>query len=234
MSSKASSIRLGLFCLLLAGAFVATTAHAQTATYPVHPFYTNSRAQIGNGLPIPIGPTPPPNGRIKPVPGPGGIIQPTAGADPRSMMFLPGGVTAPGNPINIGVFLANSMVFQVNTAIQISGPGNFPPTTTTAADIATFSAGARTGPPTLTWCPGLPVPTAAYNPSCTGGETGLLSPGGSLRYQKTISGFQFGGVSQSKVGGNADVALVAAFGNPSCTPLGACLAAIIYTPSRWQ
>ena len=71
--------RLRLTSLLVAFAFVAGLA--ATASASVHPLSGNARFQIGDGLPIPIGFSPPPQGKIFPVAG--AVVSQPAGADPR-------------------------------------------------------------------------------------------------------------------------------------------------------
>jgi hypothetical protein len=178
-----------LVALLLVGAIWPASVLAQT-THPLHPYYTNVRAQIGNGLPIPITGTPPPNGRVKPIPG-ATVMQ---GLSPvPSIMIAPGQITTPGFPLNLGVFPSNNKVFQVQTSLAVS----FPKST------VTFAVNGRTGPATVTWCPGLPVPTASYNPSCdTPSVDVTLPPNGlfaSFKYTKTAN--QFGGPAQSFITG---------------------------------
>ncbi len=116
MSSKASSLSLAALLIAFAGS---TTAQAALETRPVHPVYTNARFQIGDGLPLPITDTPPPRGRINVATA---IATPTVmqATTPfttgtglpsgRSLFVATGLLTAPGNPVNVGVFLNNSRV----------------------------------------------------------------------------------------------------------------------------
>jgi MYXO-CTERM domain-containing protein len=78
------------------------------------------------------------------LPVPGAAVTQTTGADPRQMTIQPSQLNAPGTPVNIGVFLANSNVFQVNTSVIINWPGN----------PAVFAASGRTGAATVTFCAG--------------------------------------------------------------------------------
>lgn len=244
MAFKASSLGLTSFGLafLLVAAVWPITAQAQT-THPIHPIYHNARFQIGDGLPLPataatfvggLGGSARGNllrGRIRPL----GCSAPNftfacnttatlmqgTGAVP-SIVLPTGHLRAPGNLENVPVFLNNSVVFQVATSFMYKVPGTAP---------LTFSAGGRTGPSTVAWCPGLPNPTAAYNPGCTGPGVGI--PNGLIRYTKTVN--QFGGAAVGAPGitaGVANIALVGAFA-PPCTgapappgaPNGNCLAA---------
>jgi hypothetical protein len=166
----------------------ATTAQAATA---VHSVTGNARYQIGNGLPIPIGFTPAPVGRIK-FP-PGAVLSQTTGPDPKAIINPAGGVTHPGTPGVIGVFPQNSAVFQVYTALPLAGPKS----------TVTFVKSGRTGFKTVSWCPGQTV-TPSGNPGCASAAAG---PGinGMMRYTKTVA--QFGGPNQGNVGGAANVAL---------------------------
>ena len=152
MTFSASVLRkaavLAVFALI---AGVSSTAFAQkTKLYSIS---GDARYQIGNGLPIPIGLTPAPHGRVHIVPG-AAILQ-TTGPDPKKMILPPSGATAPGNPVVVGLFAANSALFQVGTAIPLAGPKG----------TAVLSAGGRTGAATVSWCPGSTV-TPSGNPGC--------------------------------------------------------------------
>jgi len=193
---------------------------------------TNSRGQIGNGLPLPITarqplgvpgtlPTGPPGtpgtgvatiiidagDRVAPKFHPTNPIpnvfqqSPSPGTptnNPRSLMLPPGQfrvpqIAAPPNSklAKVPVFTLNPAVFQVNTSLLISNPRVGSPS-------PVLQAGGRTGPATLTWCPGTavtPIATAGFNPGClspqvngTGGST-LFN--GLARYVATKN--QFGG-----------------------------------------
>jgi hypothetical protein len=240
---------LGL-ALVLGVAGAPVVALAQT-THPVHPVYTNARFQIGGGLPIPISLTPPggilpiggtpsPNGRAR-LPGCGGVaaaavtfncnttatVMQGTGAVP-SIMLAPGFLTHPGSFMNVPVFLANSMVFQVATSFMLV----IPPTAVATPMSLTFQANGRTGPSTVTWCVGLPIPTGTmstgYNPACTG--PGVGTPiGGLAKYTKTANQFGGAGTGPNAIAsGIANVALVNAFATPCTTagsPNGMCLVA---------
>lgn len=190
MTFSASVLRkaavLAVFALI---AGVSSTAFAQKTK--VYSISGDARFQIGNGLPIPIGLTPPPHGRMHIQPG-AAILQ-TTGPDPKQMILPPSGATAPGNPVVVGLFQANSALFQVATAIPLTGPKG----------TARLRASGRTGAATVSWCPGQVV-TVFGNPGCGSAAAG---PGinGRLVYTKTAN--QFGGVLQGKVGGFADIAI---------------------------
>jgi hypothetical protein len=142
-----------------------------------------------------------------------------------SIMVPPSILTAPGNLVNVPVFLQNSMVFQVATSFRINVGG-------AGASSITLSAGGRTGPSTVTWCAGLPLPAGTYNPGCTAPNQGTLN--GLVKYVKTVN--QFGGAFTGPAGitaGLANVALVAAFAPPCTTasvPNGNCLVAFANAP----
>jgi MYXO-CTERM domain-containing protein len=192
--SKVFSVRpmvVGWVALALA---VGTASVAQAA---VHPLSGNARFQIGNGLPIPITFVAPPNGRVLPVPG--AAVTQTPGADPRRMTIPPSQLHAPGSPINVGVFLLTSRVFQINTSIVVDFPSK----------PAVFAASGRTGPATVTFCPGQVV-TPVGNPSCTDPGNGVMN--GLMRYTRTTN--QFGGPAQARFGGAANLALPVIAGAP--------------------
>jgi len=112
------------------------------------------------------------------------------------------------------VFLANSNVFQVKTAIPIQFPQ--------AGPALVFSAGKRTGGMTETYCAG----SGATPPfSCASPNVGFVAVGvnGLMRYTATKN--QFGGPARGNAGGTADVAIrggsaapcaYAAGANPNC------------------
>jgi len=200
--TKSASLLRRLAISLVAFAFVAGFC-ATTAQAVPHSISGNSRAQIGNGLPIPITAQPAPGGRIFAVPG--AIVHQPVGVDPREMRMDPGQFKAgdlantitPNININLPVFLSNSAVFQVRTQIAISGPG------AAVGPQPNLKAGGRTGATAVQFCPGSTVPPLG-NPGCLGpnGGSGIH---GTMRYTKTVN--QFGGPGQSNLGGNADVAL---------------------------
>jgi hypothetical protein len=189
MNLKASSARLTSLLVALvvvAGAWSAAEAR-------IHSFSGNARFQIGDGLPLPIGFTAVPNGKVLPIAG-ATLMQHGVhtAANPAKVVMDPFQWFFDGAAINLPVFLSNPNVFQVHTNLTYMLP----------KDKVMFSAGGRTGASTVTFCgqSGSTV-TAMGNPACAGGTTGT----GLLRYTRTVN--QFGGPSQGNVGGSADVAL---------------------------
>jgi hypothetical protein len=175
----------------------ATTAQA---TNTAHSLTGNARFQIGDGLPIPqVGFTPPPDGGVPHVAG-AQAFQST-GPNPK-ILRIPAGqlhnVNAPSQ--NLGVRANNPAVFQVRTQIPIRVPGN----------TMTLRAGGRTGPPSVSFCPGLALNSCGAGPPFAG-----ASMPGRMTYSST--GNQFGGPGQSFFGGSADVAIDAFGGGPGCS-----------------
>jgi len=197
---------LGLAVVVIAA--MATSAEAQRS----YPLTGNSRSQIGDGLPVPIGFTPAPNGKINVLPG--ARVTQTAGPDPKKMIFPNQNIaTYDGPDFNLPVFLLNSNVFQVKTNVSIFFPAPNGGPDGLGSGLS-WSAGGRTGASTVTWCPGQAV-TASGNPNCTDPGTG--APGnhaiaGFLKYTKTTN--QFGGAIRTSAGGTADVGLKAAVPSP--------------------
>lgn len=214
MSSNLKASKFGLAtlvatCLVLSVAW-ATIAQAQVAKYSLS---GNTRAQIGQGLPLPVTFQPAPNGKV--VLPPQAYVNQTAGADPKAMTFVLQTATPLFGPSTTTAFVAafNTRVHQVQTSLIVNGP---------AAGTAMFSRGNRTGPKTFTWCPGMALPTASFNPSCTDPQAtgqGITLPA-SLRYEATtgnvVDGWGFGGVSQALVGGGASVVIRAGTGLAPC------------------
>jgi hypothetical protein len=188
------------------------------------------RAQAGDGLPIPISAAPALDGDVRW--GQPGLIQATpsatimqqspapAGApstNPRSLMLPPGALTYDAGPVSRGVIKSNANVLAVRTNLAIVAP--HPGTTTMGAPApygpfgsATFSAGGRSGPSIVSWCAGLPRPTASFNPGCSApdylGYFGSSTPAtpltnGLVRFTKTRN--QFGGRSPTRVAGTVQV-----------------------------
>jgi len=183
-------------------ALVAASAQAQTARYSLS---GNTRSQIGAGLPLPITFQPAPNGKV--VLDADSYVFQTAGPDPKAMTL----VKTPSpifGPVTTTAFVGqfNPSVMQVKTSLVVNGPAG-------TAGTAMFSAGGRTGPAIFTWCPGLPLPTATFNPSCTAPTNATLptptgfgaSMNASIRYEATSN--QFGGTSQAEVAGGASVVI---------------------------
>jgi hypothetical protein len=191
-----------LASLVLMAGLWASVAQAKT----VHSLTGNARGQIGDGLPIPIGFTPAPVGKIKAQPG--ATVQQTLGPDPKALAIgdnaFTYGVLNPSTRAQvIGVYGANNILFQVMT--NLSFPG--------AANAGTsFKAGGRSGAATVTYCPGQAVPNpipSTWNPTCGSPTQGSIN--GLIRYKKTAN--QFGGAgAQAPVGGSANVAIVVGSG----------------------
>lgn len=181
-------------------AVVVTVGAWAPADARIHSLTGNARAQIGDGLPIPIGFTPPPNGKIAAIPG-ATIRQHGVHTvnNPAGVVLRPGQLTWPGPNQVIPVFGNNPQVFQVKTAIPLVVPGQ----------TAALHAGGRTGAATVTACPG-DVVTPVGNPACASGSAGTIP--GRLTYTATSN--QFGGPARATVGGVADVALKAGVGAP--------------------
>jgi hypothetical protein len=187
MNSITSKLRLT--SLLVAFAFVAGLA--ATASASVHPLSGNARFQIGDGLPIPIGFTAPPNGKIGVVPG--AVVSQPAGPDPRAIVFGGGELTWSVVPFVIPVFANNPAVFQVLTSLGVTYP----------LGVNTVSAGGRTGAATVHYCQGQVV-TPTGDPNCA---TPGAGPGVNGLMIYTATGNQFGGAMSGRVFGGADVAL---------------------------
>lgn len=188
---------LGLAFVMVAA--MATTVEAQRS----YSLTGNSRGQIGDGLPIPIGFTPAPNGKIPAIPG--ARVTQSSGPDPKQMSFKAHQLKYNDADFNLPVFLFNSAVFQVKTNVSISWPAPIPSGPNGTG--MTFMAGGRTGASTVTWCPGQAI-TPSGNPACTDpgtGAPGLHAIDGFLKYTKTAN--QFGGPIRGNAGGTADVGL---------------------------
>jgi hypothetical protein len=228
------------------------------------------RAQIGNGLPIPISLNPAPEGDLRwgqpgqikartlPTSSPATVQQqnPATGTPdtaPRSLMVIkPSAFTYNEPLVSIGVVKANLKVFAVQTNLDLANPH---PGTTSMGGPApvgpfatvTLKAGGRPGASILSWCAGLPAPTASFNPGCAaandfgftttttnGAFTNQPVTNGLIRYTATKN--QFGGSGVGRTLGTAMVFFNAgglAVGDLPCTtatnPL--CLIAIsLVTP----
>jgi len=197
----------GLTGLVAVGAMLAlawaTSAQAVTASYSLS---GNSRAQIGNGLPLPITFQPAPNGKVQVAAG--ATVMQTTGPDPKVMTFTQNPTASWGPETSTAhVALFNPVVWQVKTSLIVNGPAQ----TAMTAATAMMAAGGRSGPAILTWCPGQPLPTAAFNPGCTNPASATMVHGASmnasLRYEATHN--QFGGTSRTQVAGGASVVIQA-------------------------
>lgn len=206
MNLKASSARLTsllVALVVIVGAWSAATAR-------IHGLTGNARFQIGDGLPLPIGFTAAPNGKVVPIAG-ATVMQHGVhtASNPAKLVMDPFQWSYNAAAINLPVFQSNPNVFQVHTNLTYMLP----------KDKIMFSAGRRTGASTVTFCgqSGSTV-TAMGNPACAGGSVGT----GLLRYTRTTN--QFGGPAQGNVGGTADVALKGN-GPAPCAGTAMCIAA---------
>ena len=184
---------LGLLALLV---LLAPDAQAR-----IHSLTGDARFQVGNGLPVPVGATPAPNGRVAAIPGATirqhGVHVP--GVSPAKIVLDPAQLSVAPVPLVVPVFTGNPVVFQVQTAIGIQFPKS----------KVSLMAGGRTGAPTVTFCPG-DIVTNMGNPGCPGGA----GAAGLLRYVSTSS--QFGGAASSLLSGSANQAIRAG-ASPPCT-----------------
>jgi hypothetical protein len=207
------------------------------------------RGQIGNGLPIPISLNPAPDGDLRW--GQPGQIKATASATvqqqdpatgtpntaPRSLMVIKPGIFSYDQPlVSIGVVKANLKVFAVQTNLSLVNP--HPGTTSMGGATAsgpftgaTLKAAGRPGPSVVSWCAGLPAPTASFNPGCAaandfgfsttttnGAFTNQPVTNGLIRYTATKN--QFGGTGVTRTLGTAMVFFNAgglAVGDLPCT-----------------
>jgi hypothetical protein len=180
-----------VFVGLLVVALVAGASSSIQAR--THGLTGSARFQIGDGLPLPIGFTAVPNGKIAAIPG-ATVMQHGvhAAGNPAKLVIDPFQWAFDGAPVNLVVFQAAFPTFQVHTNLTYMIP----------RDKVMLSAGRRTGAATVTFCgnTGSTV-TAMGNPGCLGGTTGT----GRLRYTRTAN--QFGGPAQASIGGSANVAM---------------------------
>jgi hypothetical protein len=143
----------------------------------------------------------------------------TPGTDPRSLMFVePSLFTYDAPVVGLARIKDNSKLFSLRTDLDFRFP--HPGTTGSGAtaengpfSTQTLSAGGRTGPAIVSWCAGLPAPTATYNPGCaapdafgfatdtTIGRTNVTRPlsNGLVRYTATRN--QFGGTIRARSSG---------------------------------
>ena len=194
------------FMSLLAVAVLITAVSASASCVGATcPLGGNMRFQYGNGLPIPLTFIPAPDGKVAAVTS--ATVMVGTGAVP-SLMLAPGQLFAPAAApaFVLPVFLANTNVFQQQTAISASFP----------RVGATFKAGGRTGPEIASFCPGVNTATLF---TCTATFGGSIP--GRMRYTKTAN--QFGGPAQMRFGGSANIALRGAAPAP-CTGPPSCVA----------
>src|SRR5262245_44101099 len=110
--------RMSLVTLLGVAALLTWAVPAQ-AQHPLHPYYSNARAQIGNGLPIPITFDKIPYGRVHPIPGATAMGSVMKGSP---ISLSPNILSAPVITKNIGVWKSNNKVFQVQTSLGLKLP----------------------------------------------------------------------------------------------------------------
>ncbi len=187
---KASWLRLACVSVVIGWA---ASAAAQTKVYSLS---GSGGYWIGDGMPIPVTKASPPNGAMKATPA--ATVRQTTGTDPVQMQIRPAKLTKPLGRNWVGVWANNPILFMVSTAFSmkfpaLSGVGSPP-----APGTVTFKVGGRTGPPTLTWCPGYP---ATNPPTCTPLGAGTIP--GQLTYKATKA--QFGGPAQAQINGKATV-----------------------------
>ncbi len=117
MSQKLSPMRLlGLLVafVLIAGAWSAAQAR-------IHSLSGNARFQVGNSLPVPIGFTPPPDGKVAAIAGATIRLHGVhAATNPAWVIIEPFQLTFDGPPIRIAFF--TGPVFQVKTDITLRWP----------------------------------------------------------------------------------------------------------------
>jgi hypothetical protein len=119
-------------------------------------------------------------------------------------------MTKPLNRNFAGQFPNNPNLMMVSTSLTMKFPASAGVGSPPAPGTVTFAAGGRTGPATLTWCPGW-APTNP--PTCTNPNTKGLA--GMLTYKKTAA--QFGGPAQAQLGGaKATIWAVAGTSPPPC------------------
>jgi hypothetical protein len=194
------------------------------------------RAQVGFDLPLPISFNPAGTGDLRW--GQPGLIQATPsatiqqgpagagtpGTDPRSLRIVkPGVFTYDGPLISFPVFNGSHLkTFAIQTNLDYESPhpgtsGSGGPAAFGPFATQTLEAGGRTGPAIVTWCAGLPAPTASYNPGCsapdhfgfatntTNGGTNVTRPvtNGLVRYSAIKN--QFGGPGRARALGSAMV-----------------------------
>jgi hypothetical protein len=162
----------------------------------VYPLSGNGGFWIGGGMPVPVTKGLPPNRAMQATPN--ATVMQTTGPDPVQMQIAPGQITKPLGTGYAGLFPDNPALFMVSTNLSAKFPAQAGVGNPPAPGAVTFKAGGRTGPPTLTWCPGFP---ATNPPTCTpGGAKGIP---GQLTYKATKA--QFGGPAQASIGGKATV-----------------------------
>ena len=194
---------------LLAGfAALCLVLPAAVGNARIHSLGGNARFQIGDGLPIPIGFTPVPNGKLAAITSATIRLHgPHLSTNPARVVVDPFQLTFDGPPVNLPIFSGSPIIWQVRTDISLRWP----------KQKISFQALGRTGPPIVTFCgkpPSTTIITGGGNPACAGGPTGS----GLLRY--TATSHQFGGPAQGLLGGVADAALRGGSPAPCAGPPG--------------
>jgi hypothetical protein len=136
------------------------------------------------------------------------------------MIIKPGVFTYDGPLVSVPMIKDNIKVFAIQSNIDFASP--HPGTNGTGGSALsgpfstqTLEAGGRTGPAIVSWCAGLPAPTASYNPGCTRpdqfpsptttteGATNVTYPrtNGLIRYTATKN--QFGAAGRMRSVGTA-------------------------------
>ena len=198
MLFKSSWTRLACAaCVLVVFGWAASAAAQTTVRYSLS---GNGGYWIGGGLPVPITKGVAPNAAMVAIPG--AVVKQTQTASPAQMTICPGQLEG-GAALNGGTVptwapqaLNNPNLFQVSTVLTfkfpaVEGRGIHSPN---ADGNVIFKAGGRTGPATLTWCPGFaPTNPPTCNPAAT-----YKGVSGSMTYHKTAN--QFGGPGQAQVG----------------------------------
>jgi hypothetical protein len=188
-ASKSTTRLISLMALVM----FLVTGMATVASAGIYSLTGNARAQIGDGLPLPITTVAPPNGKV-PL---SGVIFQTNGPDPKEIR-IDANVNQWGpQPVNnFGLWNANNQVFHISTALTINGP--------VAPVVFKAGGGGHPSLDTATWCPGNPIGSPCTNPTNPGNTVQA-----SIKYQKTSN--KFGGVLQSNVGGTVQLWLNAGF-----------------------
>lgn len=162
----------------------------------------NARFELDYPIAVPYTTLSRPDGRIVAL---SGITLMQGGIAPRSLSFAGSELTAAATPTVLPLFPVNPMLFQLASSIMAAVP-NGP---------AVLSGGGRTGPSTVSWCPGFVLPAPGVNPGCLGPASG--SPlTGLLRYTRTAS--QFGGPAAAAFGGTRNVAVRVGSSAPCAGP----------------
>jgi hypothetical protein len=198
MLFKMSWLRLACVACVLAVIGWAAGAAAQTKVK--YSLSGTGGFWIGGGMLVPITKGVKPNAAM--VARPGATVQQTQTASPHQMTICPwqmeGGAALGGGTVATWApqALNNPKLFQISTLLTLKFPAepgrgiNVP----NADGNVVFKANGRTGPPTLTWCPGNP---ATNPPTCTASQT-YKGVSGQMTYRKLVN--QFGGPGQGQVG----------------------------------